>query len=189
MRRTASRALAACLTVILVAGCTTYTLVEPKRTEMGGFYTVNPQIAWSEWKEDDLRLWTVDGFGLESLRFYLGLADGGTLFEPEGDEELPKFDPGMRANEVVEFVVDSFARRGANGIESSGLRPAGFGSRSGYRFEFQFQTNSGLNVDGMALGAVIDDRLHLIVFTAASTYYFGKYRGRVEDLFESIQMI
>ncbi len=173
----------------VLAACTQYSLVEAKRVKIGDAYSVDPQIAWSKLQVGDFEIWTVDGANLESLQFHSGIEPGDTLYDRADDEDLPVFDTDMKPNQVMEFVVDSLARQGANDIQTSGLRPADFGQLRGYRFEFTFQTNDGLQMRGLALGTVIEDELHLMLYMGASTYYFEKYLDRVERIFASIETV
>ncbi len=177
------------LVLSVLAACTQYSLVEAERVKIGDAYSVDPQIAWSKLQVGDFEIWTVDGANLESLQFHSGIEPGDTLYERADDEDLPVFDTDMKPNQVMEFVVDSLARQGANDIQTSGLRPADFGQLRGYRFEFTFQTNDGLQMRGLALGTVIEDELHLMLYMGASTYYFEKYLDRVERIFASIETV
>ena len=58
----------ALLLALLLSGCATYSLVEPKRTPIGDLYTVEPQIPWSAAKSGKYEIWTVDGRLLQQLR-------------------------------------------------------------------------------------------------------------------------
>jgi hypothetical protein len=173
----------------VLAACTQYSLVDAQRVKIGNAYSVDPQIAWSKLQVGDFEIWTVDGANLEALQFHSGIETGDTLYERADDEDLPVFDADMKPNEVMEFVVDSLARQGANDIKTSGLRPTEFGQVRGYRFQFAFQTNDGLQMRGLATGTVMEDELHLILYMGASTYYFEKYLDQVERIFASIQTI
>lgn len=180
------------LTLIILlaalAACTQYSLVEVKNQTIGGAYSVDPQITWSKSTEGKMELWTIDGPGLEAVRFYKGLGDGDTLLKPKDKTvKLPKYEAGMKANEIMEFVIDSIARGGAGEVGSSNLRPAQFGAVQGFRFELTFLTSEGLEVDGLAAGAVIEEKLHLIIYTGARAYYYPKYRDAVERMIGSIE--
>jgi hypothetical protein len=95
----------------------------------------------------------------------------------------------MQASEVSEFVIDSLSRLGKNDVEAKNLRPANFGSLPGFRVELAYLSKNGLAFDGMAVGAVNEGVLYMIVFTDAHGYYFPKYRDVVERLFDSIEFI
>ena len=185
----------ATITVLLItlAGCAQYSLVKAETQKIGGAYTVDAQIAWSKHTEGKVEWWTVDGPGLEALRFFKGLDDGDALFKrPAGMAKgikFPAYRAGMTASGVMEFVVESLGRAGAADLQARGLQPAQFGSVPGFRFELTFATGNGLEMSGLAAGAVIDDALHLILYTGARIHYFPKYREDVERLLGSIEVI
>lgn len=189
MRRIAAIA----VLLIALAACAQYSLVKAKTQKIGGAYTVEAQIDWNKRAEGKLEWWTVDGPGLEVLRFFKGLDDGDALFtRPAGMAKgikFPAYRAGMTASEVMEFVVESLGRAGAADLEARGLQPAQFGSVPGFRFELTFATGSGLEMRGLAAGAVIEDALHLILYTGTRVHYFPKYRDDVERLLGSIELI
>jgi hypothetical protein len=180
------------LVVLATASCAQYSLVEPKRQTIGGTYNVDAQIAWSKTSSGKIVTWTVDSPWLEEVRFATGLTDGDKLFEPPRDkaeDNWPEFKSSMRANDIMDFVVDSLARSGMGEVRARNLRPDEFGSASGFRFELSFLSSDGLAYEGLAAGAVIDDKLLLILYTGTHDYYFPKYREPVERLIGSVQII
>jgi hypothetical protein len=184
--RAARTALAAALTLAL-AGCG-YKLIRAEPHSIGKAYTVHPQIEWSGKKDGDIELWTVHGPGLEAVRFVIGLEAGEGILEPGffSDEKFPEFQPDMSPTEIAEFCVDTLSRMGAKRLHTSGLRPEPFGSHPGFRFELEFNTADGLEMSGLAAGAVVEEELHLILFTAPSVYYFDSRAADVERIIESV---
>ncbi len=176
-----------------LAACAQYSLVEAKKQKIGSAYTVEAQIAWNKHSEGKVELWTVDGPALEAVRFFKGLDDGDSLFKrPRGSGakvKYPIYKTGMTPNDVMELTVDSIARAGAGEVQASRLRPAQFGSVPGFRFELTFLSKDGLEMQGSAAGAVLEDKLHLILYTGARIHYYPKYRDHVEQLLDSIEMI
>ena len=176
--------------VVLLSGCVSlYEILPPGRTEIGKTYTVDSQIEWSRISHESVDIWTVDGPWLETVQFFKNVGSGDTLFQPIGEEQLPVFDSDMRSSAVVEFVVDSWAVRGANDIKTFDLRPAMFGTAVAFRFDLQFFNQDGLLIKGMVLGAIINNELQLIIYTAPATHYFEKYRATVENVFNSVELI
>lgn len=172
---------------VLLAACTQYSLVERGRVEIGETYSVESQIAWSKRSAGKRQIWTVDGPALQALWFYTGIKEGEPLLADRRGEDVPVFRANMKANDVAQLVADSLSRGGAAYVETSGLRPAAFGSRPGYRFEITYLTKSGLRMRGFALGAVIDGKLYLVLYYGAGIHYFDEYRDEVERIFESIE--
>ena len=176
------------LLAVLVTGCATaYTLVEPRRTAIGDVYTVEPQIPWSARKAGKRELWTVDGPALQAIRFINGLVDGEPLFEGGGKEKRPTFRKTMAATEIMEFVVDSLALAGLEKIETTGLRPEQFGGSQGFRFDMSFVTRQGLEGQGTVVGAVLKEKLHLIIYSGTRAHYYPKHKEHLERIIQSIR--
>jgi hypothetical protein len=93
----------------------------------------------------------------------------------------------MSENEIMEFVVDSLTNMGAQNIEARDLRPSPFGPWPGFRFELVFQSASGLDMLGSIAGTVRDDKLYLIIYSAAAQHYYPKHKPTVDALISSIQ--
>ena len=184
MRRAAS----AFLLVIALAGCAKYSLIQPSRTPVADLYTVEPQIPWSSSSSGKTVSWTVDGPPLQELRFISGLEDGEAPLRGEDKEKSPKFRKAMTPSEVLELVVDGLVGEGSQKLAARNLKPAKFGMHPGFRFEFSFVTASGLDKEGFVVGAIIQDKLYLILYTGARAHYFPKHKEHVERIIESIQM-
>ena len=172
----------------LLSGCAAWTLVSAERQTVAGHYSVAPQIAWSRFKQGNVELWTVDGPGLQAVRFFDALDDGDVLFPSSQAEKLPGYSKAMTATEVEEFVVHSIERAGAGNVETGGLRPWRFGSLEGFRFELSFLDAGGLEMNGMVAGAADGGKLYLILYTGARAHYFPKYQRQVERVLDSIQV-
>ena len=170
----------------MLGGCSSFSLVEAGRVNIGALYSVEPQRSWSQVVENGIELWTIDGPLLEAVRFIRDIDDGYPLVYTLHERDLPEFQANMTPSDVQELVVDTLAAFGAGRVEADGLRPGGFGSRPGFRFELTFVEESGLEVSGLVAGMIHDERLHLIVYTGARTHYFDQHRERVERLIESV---
>jgi hypothetical protein len=185
-----SRAIAIALGALLLGGCATtsqgYRLVAPPRETIGDVYTVAPQISWTGYTTEKVDSWTVDGFALESLRFFKGIAAGEPLLTGGKDEERrPRFRATMAESEIAEFVVDSLYSGRAKPRE---LRPAPFGAASGFRFDLSYATTEGVNRRALVIGAVVQDKLQLIVYDGTTLHYFPRHQDEVERLIQSIQL-
>ena len=188
----AAAVLAALAIAAVVAGCARYQLVGPERRDIGDFFSVEPQIEWSALSEGDIEVWTVNGAGLEAVYFAKGIEDGDPFFEAETgekDEKRPTFRAHMTANEAMECVVDTLGAVGAGAVRATRLRPATFGAHPGFRFDLDFLNQSGLEKRGVALGAVVEGRLYLLLYIAAGEHYFGAYQGHVERMIESLDTL
>lgn len=183
------RFLAIFATLTVLGGCAAYSLVDAKRQTIGGAYTIEPSIQWNKVTDEKVEVWTIDGIGLEAIRFYRGLKAGDRLFTVSKDIKLPTYDPAMKASEVMEFVIDSIARTGAGNVEGTALRPAQFGAQPGFRFDLSYTSSEGLWIDGLAVGATIEGKLHLILYSGPRQHYFPKYKDEVERMISTIEAI
>jgi len=193
MRHGTARGLAWLALVAILGGCASYTLVKPKRHEIAGTYSVETRIAWNKASSGPIELWTVDGPRLESIQFWKGLKDGKPLFEPKRGANKkpppPAFAAAMTANDVMELVVDSLSRAGAAKINASNLRPFDFGSEPGFRFDLAGVNKDGLEINGLASGAIIDKKLYLVLYSGARANYLPKYRKEAEHIMGSIEVL
>lgn len=172
----------------LVTACTTFTLVEPQRHQISEFYSVASPIQWNRHKTGTVEVWTSDGPMLQAVRFFDGIDDGAPMFRVYGQEKKqPLFRAGMSATEVQEFVADSIAADGAGNVTASNLRPFQFGGLPGFRFDLEFLSANGLELEGIAAGVTKDEKLYLILYTGARSHYFEKHKMHVEQILQSIQ--
>ncbi|MDH5556690.1 MAG: hypothetical protein OEZ03_05020 [Alphaproteobacteria bacterium] len=178
------------LTILLLAtACVPPIVATPPQEPIKiGFYSVTPQIEWNRSMMSTRESWTIDGYALQALRFYT-VGDGQTLSgQTDPDGKSPAFHKSMLPNEIQEFFVETLAAGGWAKVKPSGLKPAKFGSLPGFRFSFTMVEKDGLEYEGMALGAVKDDELNLILYSGTKLHYFPKYKPAVEKVFASISM-
>jgi len=174
--------------VLLLSGCSTYTLVEPRQVAVCDLYSVTPRNQWSEIKKGDVRLWTVDGAELESIRFICNVREGVPVMDITEEKHQTPFRPDMSETELADAVVDAVSLSGGQQVKVRNLRPASFGDRDGFRFELSFMTDEGLKKEGAVVGAVVDKALYLIVYTGAAIHYFPKYSPDFEAIVNSIKL-
>ncbi len=175
----------------LLAGCAHYTLVEPGPRTVADLYTVDPQIRWSASTNGKTELWTVNGSGLEAIQFLNGLADGQSLIPgaagaAAGSEKRMTFRKTMTPSELAELLVDQLTSNGAQHVTVTDLRPHQFGSAPGFRCELTYTSKNGLAKQGLAAGAIIKERLYLILYTGASLHYYEAHRDDAEKIIQSI---
>lgn len=175
--------------LLLVTACVGPPIVAtaPREPIQVGFYSVTPHMEWNREMMSPRENWTVDGYALQALRFF-AVPDGAALSgrkDPEG--KAPAFRKAMLPNEIQEFFVESVASSGWANVKPSGLKPAKFGSLPGFRFSFTMVEEDGLDYEGMVIGVVKDDELHLILYSGTRLHYFPKYKPTVEKIFASIR--
>ena len=186
-----NRFFAAALCVFLSA-CAGFEAIQGGDTVLiGNGVTIVPQVAWSQAtnKTDYGPLWTIDGIGLNELRFYTAIAPGRPLMRIPSVEirDLGRYEETMLADDVMNLFASTLDKAGHQQIRTAGLRPAPFGSVTGFRFDFTYATRDGLQVKGMVLAAQRSGRLDFIMFTAPAEYYFDRYAPTVEQVFASVR--
>ncbi len=163
-------------------------LIEQQHSAViGGALTVDPQIEWTSLRAEGHETWTVDGTALDALVFFPAVADGEGLLPPpaKGPDTRPRFRRGMSETEIAELVVDTlFPGR----PQPRNLRPFEFARKPGFRFDVDYVTPGGLHRKALVAGAVVQDRLRLMVYVAVALHYFAEYRDVVERILSSVQL-
>lgn len=182
--------------VVIAAGlssCAEYVLVKPdKKVSINGSLTIDPQIDWNRRSLGKTEIWTVDGPNLQILSFFVGLKDGDIMFPSSGpgadsdkDKKKPKFSAKMSPIEIAELYDASYAQNGVVNFKTSNLRPETLAGQAGFRFDYTFTTEKGLDHAGFAVGFVKDEKLYMIAYSGAALYYFPKNLPDVKHLIES----
>jgi len=176
---------------VLAAACARFGLVGPGRVEIAGAYTVDSPVAWEKSSEGKSEVWTVDGLDLQRLTFVNGLEDGDPLFETKGDnaDNMPRYHTAMTPLEIKELIEAGLRASGAHQLETYDFRSEPFGTVPGFRFDFSYTLESGLENEGMVIGANKGGKLYLIIYTGTRFYYYGKHKDDVERLIDSIRIL
>ena len=179
---------------LLLTGCVGYTLVKGgQKLELGQGLSVKPPRDCNRRTDGKHEVWTLDGPRLQYILFVKGIEDGGRLFSAKasrrgasGKDTLPKFRKGMNLLEVGELFVASLARRGAQKIITAGFAPAEFGGKDGFRFTFTYRTMAGLNMRGIAAGALLGDKLFMVIYNGTEEFFFDRSKGDFEKILASL---
>ena len=181
------------LCVALLAACATWTLVEGPRVEMGGVYTVMPAGTWNSRSEGDRVFWTVDGPGLQQLIFFNGIEGGDALFSEaffasaSDKQKRHRFKPSMDFFQIDELVSGTWAGLDWQRVETKKLRPAPFGPFEGFRLELSCLNPEGLDYRGLVAGAIVEERLYLMVYLATRFHFYDTSLAQVEAILRSIE--
>ncbi len=160
-----------------------YQLVRVRPQSVGsGAMVVTPPRPWNEqrrllffdsvrWVED----WTLNGPYLDGITFVSGLPDRRTLVRQRYTEErqVPPFRSNMTAPEIAAMLETAYrVRGGAVDFRTLGLQPRTFLGYPGFQFDFEHLDQDEVWRKGRAVGAVINNRLYLILFDAARSHYY-----------------
>jgi hypothetical protein len=187
-----ARTLRTLVVCLVLSACAGFQAVEGGMpVNVGGDLTVDPQVAWANAFGPNIagRVWTIDGLGLNELRFLTRIEPGRPLMEIPGAtrEEMAVYQQSMLPNDVMDLVASTLGRVGHQQVRTSGLRPVPFGSGQGFRFDLDFVNGNGLEMKGMAMAAQRNGALDLILFFAPAEYYFDHHAPTVERVFASVR--
>ncbi|NHK27539.1 hypothetical protein FF098_006450 [Parvularcula flava] len=180
------------LLLVAMSGCVGLMPVKGP-LDVDGAYRITLGETWSAYPRDSrtkLRNLTIDGEALNSLTFAASLEDGHTLIRTYDRQRLlPVYRSDMSQTEVVEFIRDSLSVGGMADATITSLRPEPFGALEGVRFDVKGATQRGLNMSGTGKAAIEDGKLHLIIYTAPTEYYFGLHEYEVNEILASIELL
>jgi hypothetical protein len=190
--------------VLLLAGCTHYAAFEPTNANLDGRVIVPFEQRWNRAVEGPEKnwghFWTKDGPLLNALIAFTAVRDDKQLLDTSQSEffmskddvrNLPRFklkeDPADTLTLLQRQLASSI---GAQDFALIELSPAKIAGQDGFRFEFTFAAQKGVETDRRALGAGFthDDKLTLIVFHAAEPYYFERDRAEIERMLAGLRV-
>ncbi len=187
-------AIPAIMALIMLSGCAGVDLVQAgKPADLGDGVSVTPSTGWAKIHGSfagSNSILTIDGIGLDEVRYYMGVKAGQPIYEIAGvpKSQLGVYDAKMLPNDVMELLVANLVKEGAQDVHASALRPAKFGNVDGFLFDLVFNTGEGLNMRGEALAGQRDGKLDLLLYTAPDEFYFAHRRPDVEQLFSTVHV-
>ena len=187
-----TRIAALCLAAAAVPACSSlgsgeggfsdYAFVPVKRVNVGNSaLSVEPPRPWNRLRGQlfrDIREvedWTLNGPILDGISFVTGLKSGRYLVyqRKSEDQQVPKFRDDMTPPEIAAMLESLYrVRGGAVEFRTLGLQPRQFLGRPGFQLDYEHLDTDELWRKGRVVGAVIGDRLYLILFDAARTHYY-----------------
>ena len=167
-------------------------LVSPGPNPAGGDLRIDSEMEWSRYSDRRSQWWTMDGQQLNLLYLIPAVRPGEYIFlgrrQTTRRPDWPFFQPGMRADELRDLIVDGLLAAGLVGVQATDLRPDDFGGREGLRFEMSMANQEGLRYQGMAAAFEHDDRLALALFLAPSEYYYPRDAAKVARMLDSLRL-
>jgi len=157
--------------------------------------TVTPVGEWnrlSRRPSPKSEAWTRDGLALNELMFISAVVKGETLFKERNkkDKPLPKFDPAMLAPDLVQ-LYESSARIVLNtsAFNVDEIKPAALAGHDGVQFSYTYAVEGdNLQHRGEARAAIIDGKLYVINFAAASIHYFDASIAEVRAMMDNARI-
>ncbi|HUP67280.1 MAG TPA: hypothetical protein VM145_03590 [Sphingomicrobium sp.] len=180
-------------------GVSGYSLVRAHRVNVGdGSLSVAPPRSWNRHRPTffvDIREvedWTLNGPILDGMSFVTGLKSGHYLIRQRktADQQVPKFRADMTAPEVAAMLESLYrVRGGAVDFKTLSLQPRPFlAAANGFQLDYEHLDDDEVWRKGRAVGAVINDRLYLILLDAARSHYYGATLPDFEAIVASAQL-
>ena len=118
--------------------------------------------------------------------------DGETIvISPQQDAAIPAFRADMLPNEIEELTETSIVKQFGEGgvsVETSNLRPHRFGEHRGILFNMTVAVSDGPDYRGLAGSFVVDDKLYLMMFFGADTFYYDKHLAEAEAIITNARL-
>jgi hypothetical protein len=158
-----------------------FQLIQPQPVSVArGSMTVTPTVQWNRMPRTQYDIsreenWTLNGPFLDGLSFIGGLQSGSriTVQRRRDDQQVPYFRADMMPQEIASMIESFYRIRGGSlSFEMTGLQPRTFLGQQGFQFDYDHLGGNEVDRRGRAVGAVIGDRLYLILFDAARLHYF-----------------
>ena len=191
-----------------LAGCTSlggseygvsdFALVRVHRVSVGdGGLSVSPPRPWNRVRPalfqdiHETEDWTLNGPLLDGMSFVAGLPGGKYLIRQRRteDRQVPKFRSDMTAPEITAMLESLYrVRGGAVDFRTLSLQPRPFLGANGFELDYEYLDTDELWRKGRVVGAVINDRLYLILFDAARSHYYEATLPDFESIVASAQL-
>ena len=137
----------------------------------------------------DSQTWTKDGLLLDRVILIPAVRDGESIFKSrDKGAALPLFRANMLPNELEELTGSTIVKlfgEGNAAVSTENLRPYKFGDNRGVMFDIRMAVTESPDYRGTVGASVVDQKLYMIIFFAATPYYYDKHKAAAEALIQS----
>ena len=182
--------LLALFAVLLLAGCATPTVsrVEQGDQVVGERMVVKLDGPWNRFDNFGgypVPTWTMEGFTVDRLQFFIGVKDGATLV-PQSDAAREKrpltFRKSMQPHEIVALFQTLLSGDGST-FTLDKLDPVTFLGGQGIRFQFSLVRRvDEVRLSGFGYVRVNGDELHAILYQAPRLGFYPRYQLQVDRM-------
>ncbi|MEG3639528.1 hypothetical protein [Magnetococcus sp. PR-3] len=173
---------------ILLSGCVGYKLVKQGEVkESDGFKLTAAGHDWSMIKLAGKRQWTFDGASLQRIQTLPAISSGKDLSNEKTDDTGMAFDSAMSELEIMELFVRSF-KPAYHQLKTLNLFPAKLDGHDGFEFDFTFKNAKGLDYQGVARGAVVQEKLYLIFYVGTQVHYFKAHEQQAREMINTAKI-
>jgi hypothetical protein len=174
----------------LVAGCAAMSKVEPGQQVVSDRLMVDLDGPWNRFNRSglaglDVPTWTVEGFTVDRLQFFVAIKDGEPIADrPKGAREQRPltFHASMKAHEIVALFEGLYTQDGST-FTLDGIEPVSFVGGPGFKFSYTLVRRADdVKLSGVGYGAVQNAELTAIVYSAPRLGFFPRYRAQIEKM-------
>ena len=178
--------------LVLMVGCAA-TKVEPviARVEPGDQVVadrlvVNLDGQWNRFnRKTEVPIWTVDGFAVDRLQFFVGIKDGEPIAKrPQGEKKQRPltFRASMKAHEIVALFEGMYTQDGST-FTLDRIEPVTFIGEPGFKFSYTLACRcDDVRRSGVGYGAVHNGELTVINYSAPHLGFFPRYQAQIEKM-------
>jgi hypothetical protein len=157
---------------------------------VGSAYSVDLKKSWSSFRpfylSREVKYLTIDGPLLNNFYLTEGMGIGRSVVRAaRKSRPMPVVKTDMSETELAEFVVDTVAAFGYEGVASQNLRPAKFGAVDAIRFDLTAKTDEGLEIMGTSQVGLVNGKLHMMLFLAPSEHFYPTMLADINQVFGS----
>ncbi len=179
----------------LLSACVAFNATEPGNVKLGDV-TVTATGKWNQRSSTagaNYELLTQEGLPLDQIRVYPGVESGKTLDSvgwgaPETVKQSLLVQANLKAEGIAELVASNYTARGAS-YKAERIAPAKVLGADGVRIEFvATQKTTEVEYKGIAYGAMVGNKLYLLVFHAPKIHFFSKLQAEADSLMKSARL-
>jgi len=181
----AAVALAACATPTKLRP-PTVVQVEPGQQAVADRLELQLDGPWNRFDRTDkdaIPTWTVEGFSVDRLQFFVGIKDGADIVKRKTKEQRPlTFYSSMQPNDVVALFQGWLTQAGST-FTLERLEPIPFLGENGFRFRYTLTRRSDdVRLAGVGYGAIHQGELTVILYSAPRLGFFPRYEAQIEKM-------
>jgi hypothetical protein len=178
-------------------GFNRYTLVQPREREVARTMRVTPTIRWNRAPRSIYDIpreenWTLHGATLDALSFIGGLENGRPLVRWQRRQDIrqvPNFRADMTPPEIASMIESYYRiRAGSVSFTMTGLQPRTFLGQPGFQFDYEHLGGNELTRQGRVVGAIVGQRLYMVLFDAPKSHFFAEIIPEVERIVDSARL-
>ena len=178
-------------------GFNRYTLVQPRERKVARTMRVTPTIRWNRAPRSPYDIgreenWTLHGAPLDTLSFIGGLESGRPLVRWQRRQDIrqvPNFRADMTPPELASMIESYYRiRAGSVSFTMTGLQPRSFLGQPGFQFDYEHLGGNELTRQGRVVGAIVGQRLYMVLFDAPKSHFFAEIIPEVERIVDSARL-